>query len=248
MRSLTLFLCILAMLAAGVSAMLYAWIGSDSDQLRREVDGLRASLSLAKQGTLDVDEARAALEARAAALERELNELKARNVSLEARNSQLARDVTQARDELLEKQRGEMMSSQEIIDLRRQLVDAKSALAAAASGASTEQIASYESRIADLEAQLGFLRRTREGEPSLAGVPADLKGAVLEVGPKAAFVILNIGSRNGAAPTLEMVLRRGSTVIARVRLTDVRESYSVAHVLPSPGAGTIRAGDVATRS
>jgi hypothetical protein len=45
-----------------------------------------------------------------------------------------------------------------------------------------------------------------------------------------------------------MVLRRGSVVIARVRLTEVKETYSVAHILPRTGPGNVRPGDTASRS
>jgi hypothetical protein len=79
-------------------------------------------------------------------------------------------------------------------------------------------------------------------------VPANLTANVIDVGPRAAFVVLDIGTRNGAAPSLEMVLRRGSVVIAHVRLTEVKETYSVAHVLPKSGSGNVRPGDTASRS
>jgi hypothetical protein len=242
---------LLAVVSACVSVLLYVLIGNRKAELEQEVVQLRSQLAAARQNSQESTSGREEVAARASALERELNELKARNVTLEARNSQLARDVTQLGDQLQARERAERGAAAEMADLRRQLVDAKSALAASTVGTSSEQVAAYEARIADLEGQLSYMRQSGSGRSladDLARVPENLAGTVLEVGPKAAYVVLNIGSRNGAVPSLEMVLRRGSTTIARVRLTDVRDSYSVAHVLPSTGTGTIRAGDKATRS
>jgi hypothetical protein len=82
----------------------------------------------------------------------------------------------------------------------------------------------------------------------LSKVPADLKGNVIDVSPKLAFVVLDFGSASGAIPAMEMVLRRGTIPLARIRLTEVSEFYSIAHVLPQTVAGPIRVGDTATRS
>jgi len=251
MRGLTLTLCSFSIFAAAVSGYLYFLIGTRKAELAEQVVQLESSLSLAKARGLEGVAERENLSRQIADLDRQLNELKARNVSLEARNSQLARDVMQLREEITAREAADKGAAQETADLRRQLVEAKAALASAAAASSNEMIAAYEARIADLEGEVAYLRQSGGGRSlaeALARVPATLQGTVLEVGPKASFVVLNIGTRNGAVPSLEMVLRRGSTIIARVRLTDVRDSYSVAHVLPSSGSGNIRAGDSATRS
>jgi hypothetical protein len=156
------------------------------------------------------------------------------------------------RDELNARQRSDEEISQQVADLNRQLIEARATSAAAPRGASAEQVAVYQARIADLEMQLAALR-SATGQygvtpQMLARVPADLRGQVIDVGPNSAFVVLDIGTRSGALPSIEMVLRHGPTVVARVRLTDVREYYAIAHVLPSSGSGTIRPGDTATRS
>ncbi len=251
MRGITLTLSLFAIVSAVVSGLLYSLIDDRKDSLEAEAGMLRASLTAAETRATETTLEREALAARVVDLDRQLNELKARNVSLEARNSQLARDVAQLREEISLRQRADHNAGQEASDLRRELAETKSALATATAIASSEAIAGYESRIADLEGEVAYLRQHAGGRSfaeALARVPATLEGTVLEVGPESAFVVLNIGQRNGAVPSLEMVLRRGSTIVARVRLTDVRDSYSVAHVLPSSGSGNIRAGDIATRS
>ncbi|MGH8017484.1 MAG: hypothetical protein ACREIA_04225 [Opitutaceae bacterium] len=251
MRGITLTLSIFAILSAAVSGLLYALIDDRKASLEAEVATLHTTLGQTETRLRETTNERESLSVKAAGLERQLDELRARNVSLEARNSQLARNTTQLREEIALRDSTDRAAGQEAADLRRELVETKSALAAANAIASSEAIAEYESRIADLEGEVAYLSRHSRGRSfadALARVPNTLEGTVLEVGPDSAFVVLNIGSRNGAVPSLEMTLRRGSTIVARVRLTDVRDSYSVADVLPSSGSGNIRAGDVATRS
>jgi len=201
------------------------------DQLTTEVETLTAGLERA-QG--------------------ELNELKARSTTLDARNNQLAREITRMRDELNARQQSDQDVSEQLARLNRQLIEARATSAVTPGGASAEQVAVYQARITDLEMQLAALR-SPTGQRGLTPrileqVPADLRGQVIDVGPESAFVVLDIGTRSGAVPSIEMVLRHGPTVVARIRLTDVREYYTIAHVLPSPGSGTIRPGDTATRS
>lgn len=251
MRGINLFLSLLAVLAAGVSVALFMLIGTNTTALEREATNLRSMLDQAQQDREIALAERDESNAEAEAVRREINEYKARNVSLEARNNQLSRDVVNAREQLEARELMELTSTQTIADLREQLLEMRANSAATSAGANAEQVAAYEARIADLEKQLAEARRDDEAadlRAALARVPTDLTGSVLEVGPKSAFVVLNIGSADGAVSSLEMTLRRGSKVIARVRLTDVHESYSVAHVLPSTATGRIRTGDIVSRS
>lgn len=249
MKGFTLFCSILAVLAAGASALMFWLVGDQKDRLQRELATTRTELAQLRQKSADLAADRDGLAARAAAADQELSDLKARNISLEARNSQLAREVTTVREQITLRERTERASADESAELRRQLIEARAAAATTPKGATAEAAAAYEARIADLEGEIARLRHDAGEAPDPAArVPADLTGTVVDVGPRSAFVVLNIGSRNGAVPALEMVLRRGSVVIARVRLTDVRDDYSVAHVVPSSRTVSIRTGDTASRS
>lgn len=251
MKGITLFLSLIAILAAGACGMLYVMAGNEKERLAAELDQINGQLAEARLRTGELLAERTELKNRSLAFETELNELKARNTTLEARNTQLTRDITQLRDQLGSRATTDQAAGRQIAELQRQLLEAQAAATTAANTASAEQIASYQARIADLEAEVTTLRRgsavTSAIDP-LANVPANLTANVIDVGPRAAFVVLDIGTRNGAAPSLEMVLRRGSVVIARVRLTEVKETYSVAHVLPRTGNGNVRPGDTASRS
>jgi hypothetical protein len=255
MKGLSVFLCLLAILAAAASAGLYSLIGDERQQLEDETANLTSRLLAAERRAADLKTESERLAAELATVSGSINETRARNTTVEARNSQLSREIVQARAQLAACEQAEKAAISEVAELRRQIVDLQSRAVVPAIGspAPSEKTAAYEARIADLEAQLGALRRISGGSSSpatpaqLAGVPADLSGRVVEVGPHAAFVVLDLGTRHGAVPALELAVRRGSLVVARVRLTDVRDSFSIAHVLPNSVSGTIRPGDSATR-
>jgi hypothetical protein len=250
MKGFTLFLSMIALLAAGVSGLLYIMAGNEKGDLSRELATANTQLTEARARINELTTERTDLAAQLQKLEVEVNELKARNTTLEARNAQLAREISGVRDQLGDRAAADQAASRRIAELTRELTEAQ---AAAKAGAGNEEVAAYQARIVDLEAEIAALRHGTStlnfaSADPLANVPANLTGNVIDVGPKAAFVVLDIGTRNGAAPSLEMVLRRGAVVIARVRLTEVKETYSVAHVLPRSGSGNVRPGDTASRS
>lgn len=251
MKSVTLFLSTIALAAAAACGLLYFITGNEKAILTRDLAAAETQLAQSRARINELTAERTDLAGQVTALQATVDELKARNVTLEARNAQLTREMTQVRDQLGSRAAAEQAASRQIAELNRQLLEARAAASATAGAASAETIAAYEMRIADLEAEVAALRRGGDAgaaASSLANVPPDLTGNVIDVGPRGAFVVLDIGTRNGAAPSLEMVLRRGAVIIARVRLTDVKETYSVAHVLPHSGAGNVRPGDTATRS
>ena len=247
MKGVTVLMSLLAVLAAAISGFLFFKIDYDKDQLLANNRAAQQQLSAAQQRASDnaTDRDRAAADL--ATAQREIAELKARNTTLEARNSQLARELARHRDDLTAREQTDQGVQQELSSLRRQLAESRTALASALGGATPEQVAAYEARIRDLENQLILLRRQSAETPPAVATPAGLSGQVIEVGPKSAFVVLNIGSKHGATAAMELVLRRGQNQLARIQLTDVRENYSIANVLPETGTGNIRTGDVASR-
>lgn len=247
MKGFTLLMCITAVLSAAISGFLFFKIDYDKETLLANAKTAQMQLTAAQQRASDNSGERERAATELSAAQRELAELKARNTTLEARNSQLSRELTRQREQLTAREQSDQATQQEITTLRKQVADARAALASSIGGATPEQVAAYEARIADMEAELNDLRRAQTVAPAVGNAPAELSGEVIEVGPKSAFVVLNIGAKHGAVVALDMTLRRGSTQIARIRLTDVRENYSIANVLPQSGTGNIRPGDVASR-
>lgn len=252
MKGTTLFLSLVALMAAGVSGLLYWMAGNEKGELARDLAAVSSQLAEARTRITELSRERDELSTHGRSLEVDLNELKARNTTLEARGAQLAREMAQVREQLGSRATTDQAAVRQITELNRQLLEARAAATTAAGGATAEQVATYQARITNLEAELAAFRQgggsvVTTADP-FANVPVNLTGNVIDVGPRAAFVVLDIGSRNGATPSLEMVLRRGSVIIAHVRLTEVKETYSVAHVLPRTGSGNVRPGDTASRS
>lgn len=250
MKGLSLLLSLLAIAAAAASGIFFMMIEDDRQSLGQLVDTLQTQLAQTRENArvLGLEKERLT-NLQGGAIE-EINEIKARNTTLEARNGQLSREITQARDELQRLTESNETLTRQVADLNRQLIESRAQVNSSLFGSTAEDATATEARIADLEREVARLRNgpAEPTESQLAEVPEDLKGSVIDVSPKLAFVVLDFGSASGAIPAMEMVLRRGSIPLARVRLMEVSESYCIAHVLPQTVAGPIRIGDTATRS
>jgi hypothetical protein len=78
-----------------------------------------------------------------------------------------------------------------------------------------------------------------EDENRVVAMPG-LKGSVLAVDPKWEFVVLNVGSEQGALEGGLLLVRRGDKLVGKVKIVTVEANRSVANVLP-----TWKQGDVA---
>jgi cell shape-determining protein MreC len=65
-----------------------------------------------------------------------------------------------------------------------------------------------------------------------------LEGQVLAVNQAWNFVVLSIGDRQGVATNAEMIVKRGETMVGKIRITSVEPSTSIADVVP----GSVRQG------
>lgn len=112
----------------------------------------------------------------------------------------------------------------------------------------------YARRIAALEAQLTeLLARALETPLTPADThapsPAEALAAapahqVVRVGAQAAFVIIDYGADHGARAGQELTLARGTSLIARVQISDVRPKFSIAQVLPDGPKRQLQTGDI----
>ena len=78
-----------------------------------------------------------------------------------------------------------------------------------------------------------------EDENRVVAMPG-LKGSVVAVDPKWEFVVLNVGSDQGALEGGLLMVRRGDKLVGKVKIVTVEANRSVANVLP-----TWKQGDVA---
>ncbi|MBX3735518.1 MAG: hypothetical protein KF715_02420 [Candidatus Didemnitutus sp.] len=115
---------------------------------------------------------------------------------------------------------------------------------------SAADLDAYRERIAALESQLTSLLTRALAEPSAppavapAAQPPPAPGyRVVRVGPHDAFVIVDYGRDEGATIGDELTLHRGTTVVARVQISDARAKFSVAQVLPAALKRQLQPGD-----
>ncbi len=73
-----------------------------------------------------------------------------------------------------------------------------------------------------------------------------LQGRVLAVDRNWNFVVLNLGGHSGVNTNATMIIRRGNSMVGRVRITSVEPSQSIADIVPNsvPAGVSVQAGDV----
>ena len=73
-----------------------------------------------------------------------------------------------------------------------------------------------------------------------------LEGTVLAVNPSWNFVVLSIGDRQGVAMNSTLVVKRGGTMVAKLRITSVEPSTAIADVVRSSlsKGASVQPGDV----
>lgn len=142
-----------------------------------------------------------------------------------ARADSLERELTRGRDTLRVYEETVRLLSQEIGGLRAEL-HAVRLLATPAPVPGASGLVSRPASTAVLTARPG-------------------SATVLSVGPENAFVVLDFGQLRGAAVGQRLSVSHGSDTVALVRISDVRDRFSIAHVLPDSLRGVLHKGDSA---
>lgn len=251
-------MAIFALLAAsGAGASVYLWLelGKREYQAAR----LQEELNKAKLEHGKTRETVEQLRAQAAALDTQLGQAKSRSTAVETRSSQLNRELSATRASLTEREQREVALMAEIESLRQQMSSAQAPTSVPVSSSAPEappqppapiDVTRYERKIATLEGQLTELLTRALAEPAIASPETATEPAeappyrVVRVGPADAFVVLDYGREQGAAPGDTATLVRGTSELARVQITDARARFSIAHVIPSPRKGQLQAGDI----
>lgn len=257
MKKLTLTLCIVAILGAAASAFFYFQIGNTKQELS---DNLAAEKSRAEALEADLAKSKeqaANLQQKLTQVDSELGDAKSRLSSSEARAVQINRDLTQIRSQLSTKEQAAQEAQQQIDQLRSELVKAR----LNTTGGSPEELEQYKQTIAGLESRIQELQRnvssgtvasssgtvaSVDGETVVAPgtpLPEDFTTKVASVGPMNAFVVLSFGSNEGAQTGQSFTIVRNGEEIARAQVSEVKEGYAIAQVVPSSIKSALRAGD-----
>ena len=97
--------------------------------------------------------------------------------------------------------------------------------------------ASLQTKLKDQDSQLSALKE-REAQRRTKSMRNGLEGRILAVNPSWNFVVLSLGDRNGVVNNAEMLIKRGSQLIGKVRITSVEPSTSIADIV----ANSVRQG------
>ena len=84
------------------------------------------------------------------------------------------------------------------------------------------------------------------GTNTFVTLPADLKGKIVIVDPKWDFVVLNVGSKKGAAEEGELLVSRDGKLVAKVIIRSVENDRCIANIIPGWKLGEPIEGDVVT--
>ncbi len=125
-----------------------------------------------------------------------------------------------------------------------------------------DEKASLTAQVADLNAQIGTLNdklaELEEENGMLKGQLEKCEGALnpdnitMKVGTTAKivyanadwnFVVIDIGSADGAQAGAEMIIHRDDNMIGKIRLSAVRDNVTIAEVLPEYQKATVKEGD-----
>ena len=103
---------------------------------------------------------------------------------------------------------------------------------------------SLQTRLKDQESQLAALKE-REAQRRSKSMRSGLEGRILAVNPSWNFVVLSLGDRNGVVNNAEMLIKRGSQLIGKVRITSVEPSTSIADIVVNSVRGglSVQPGD-----
>ena len=77
---------------------------------------------------------------------------------------------------------------------------------------------------------------------------ATIRGKVVAVDPKWSFVVLDVGADQGVKERGVLLVSRNSKLVAKVKVTSVQATRSVANIVPGWKIGELLEGDVVVPS
>jgi len=185
-----------------------ALVGSDKEKLTDEITDLRAQLTKATSGMADVQKQSADKDAAVAQMKTDMAAKDARITELETKSNASSQP-----------------GNDPTVELKKQLEE-KDILTTG-----------LQTKIKDQESQLSALKE-REAQRRSKSMRSGLEGRILAVNPSWNFVVLSLGDRNGVVNNSEMLIKRGSQLIGKVRITSVEPSTSIADIV----ANSVRSG------
>jgi uncharacterized phage infection (PIP) family protein YhgE len=248
MKALTLTLAILAILGSAASGFFYFQIGNSKKILQSQLAAEQTRAANLKSNLDTTTEERDGLQTRLTATDGELGDTKSKLTASEARAVQAAREAAQLKAIVAKAEADAQKLNSDLAALRSELVKAR----LDAQMVSPEEIEKYKQTIANLEAKIASLESgTVVASVSSGGasVPLSARTAaarVAAVGPKNAFVVLDLGTSDGIVAGNKFIIARDGKLIADAVVSEVKDTYAIAQVTPDSIKQSLSTGDVAS--
>jgi len=238
MQKPLLFAAIVLSLGAAVLGYLnhdkLATLRDTAAQAKSQADQQDKKLQSALKENKDLKAAKDAESASAKDKDAELSDLKSQKDSWTTKQADLEKQLAD-KDAAIAQQKTDLSAK----DSRISELESKSGGVSSSSGSDDvkKQLqekdllnSKLEAKLKDQEAQLSVLKE-REAQRRNKVMRNGLEGRILAVNPSWNFVVLSLGDRNGVVNNSEMLVKRGSQLIGKVRITSVEPSTSVADIL-----------------
>lgn len=262
MKSLTLVLCVVAILGSAASTFFYFQIGDTKNQLQQQVTTAESRTTEVEGELAKTKSQTEELLKRLSALDTDLGDAKSKVTTAENRAAQLTRETTQLRAQLTEKTDAEKALNDEISGLKRELAQAKLSV----SSATPEEIDGYKNTIATLQARVNELESAQQNAvantsattrganttaPAASGSTArpaasTITGQVVSIGAQNGFVVLNVGSAQGVQSGQTFSITRNGNQVATGKISTVQENLSIAQIAVDSLRGGLLKGDTAS--
>jgi hypothetical protein len=180
-----------------------AIVGSDAEKNAAELSDLRGQSAKANATLADVQKQVADKDATIAQQKTDMAAKDSRISELESKVNTVSQPASSASD-----------------DLKKQLQE-KEMLTT-----------SLQTKLKEQDSQLAVLKE-REAQRKSKTMRSGLEGRILAVNPSWNFVVLSLGDRNGVVNNAEMLVKRGSQLIGKIRITSVEPSTSIADIIPN---------------
>ncbi len=255
MKSLTLVLCVIALLGSAASTFFYFQIGDTKTKLDKQVTQATARTTEVQTKLAESSSQVDALQKRLASMDSDLGDAKSKLTSADNKSVELARNVDQLTNQVTAKDDAAKALNDEIAGLKRDLASAKLA------SASPEEVDNYKKTIATLQSRVTELEAgkpaatvitnadgTTQPAPAAPSAPAapGLSGKVVSIGANDGFVVINLGTAQGVQVNSKFTIIRGTATVASTQVSSVDEGFAIAQVTSESLHGSLNKGDVAT--
>lgn len=247
-------LLIIAILVSLGTAGLSFKNGSKAKEVAAELATTQASLTSTKGELAGSQKEAATLKEELAAVTAAKEKADSDLASARAETQKAQADLTAANAEVTEARTQLATLNTQIEEKDRTIADLSAATTSApAATESTDDTktaeleamnSSLQAKLADTESQLATFKK-REQDRAALKMREGLEGRVLAVNPAWNFVVLSIGDRNGVVNNAELLLKRGSQYLGKVRVTSVEPSTSIADIVANslPSGVSVQPGD-----